>query len=131
MSRPIKFRAWDKERMEYLSGGHVLIVVPQGRGERATTLCLDIFEHPDRYRERFYIEQFTGLHDKNGREIYEGDILREDHYGDPSLFTVEWDQLWARFVLRHDKRAIQYPEWNRGVLMEVIGNIHENKEMMK
>ena len=73
------------------------------------------------------VGQYTGLTDKNGKKIFEGDILDENGH----LFTVAYDQKWAKFKLFHDSKAIQYPEWNRGVLMKVIGNIHDNPELLE
>ena len=72
------------------------------------------------------VGQFVGLTDKNGKKIFEGDILSE--HG--SLFLVVWDKKWARFKLQHIDRAIQYPEWNRGEQMEIVGNIHDNPELL-
>lgn len=66
--------------------------------------------------------QYIGLTDKHGKKIFEGDILNED--GEP--FTVVYDSNWAKFKLQYH-HVIQYPEWNRGVLMEVIGNIHDGE----
>ena len=65
--------------------------------------------------------------DKNGTKIFEGDILDENGY----CFEVIFEQKWAKFKLQHDKKSIQYPEWNRGVLMSVIGNRFDNPELMK
>lgn len=136
--KSVKFRAWDKERKEYLSGGHVLLVVPQGRGERQTTLCLDLFEHPDRYRERFDLEQFTGLHDKVEREIYEGDIIEIDHdLGEKSKTTVVFQD--GGFVVEDDFGEADLltvgwaiEAWDAaGDTYTVIGNIHENPELLK
>lgn len=73
------------------------------------------------------VGQYTGLTDKNRVRIFEGDVLDENRY----LFAVEYDQKWAKFKLQHCKKAIQYPEWNRGILMEIVGNIHDNPELLK
>jgi uncharacterized phage protein (TIGR01671 family) len=73
------------------------------------------------------VGQFTGLTDKNGKKIFEGDILSENGY----LFVVVWDQPWAKFRLQHDGRCYQYPEWNRGIRMEILGNIHDNPELLE
>lgn len=66
--------------------------------------------------------EYTGLTDKNGKKIFEGDILNENG----EHFTVVYDSNWAKFKLQY-LHAIQYPEWNRGVLMEVVGSIHDGE----
>ena len=73
------------------------------------------------------VGQFIGLTDKNGKKIFEGDILSE--HG--SLFSVVYDVKWARFKLQYIGRCIQYPEWNRGIQMEIVGNIHDNPELLE
>lgn len=133
--REIRFRAWDGSRMYYfnnfewtldyndISGWNIVKNLPpdqlKGRkwdaGESSSTA------------EHFQLMQFTGLHDKTGKEIYEGDILSEAGYP----FEVIWDVNLAKFRLQWRGKSIQYPEWNRGIEMEIIGNIFEGKHLLK
>lgn len=72
--------------------------------------------------------QYTGLTDKNGRKIFEGDIVRID--GQQELFTVVWVCDAARFGLQ-SKTQLLYFEFGLGSRIEVIGNIHENADLLK
>lgn len=93
--------------------------VLQRRGDKylATMNCCEV--------DPSTVSQYTGLTDKNGTRIFEGDILDENG----EHFTVVYDTKWAKFKLQYT-HAIQYPEWNRGVLMEVIGNRWDDPELM-
>lgn len=74
--------------------------------------------------------QFTGLLDKNGKEIFEGDILKGRKTGcDVRLFTVSWGRDIAGFIpfASYDTDCDQYFEIET---CEVIGNIYENPELL-
>lgn len=68
-------------------------------------------------------QEFTGLHDKSGKEIFEGDILRGKHHN----HAVEWLPDVARFEGRAPHSFIPADSFED---YEVIGNIHENPELM-
>ena len=72
--------------------------------------------------------QFTGLKDKNGKEIYEGDYLQ---HADGEVSVVEW--LDGCFVVRHfwNKKKSDCDFIAAKNLFEIIGNIYENPELLK
>lgn len=73
------------------------------------------------------IGQFTGLFDKDGKEIYEGDIVKSC-YGTIN-YSVKWDSDLASWVAINQKEQawIDAYEWNE--YCEIIGNIHERSEV--
>ena len=83
--------------------------------------------------KKLVVEQCTGLKDKNGRLIYEGDIIRLPwQAGWPDLIgVVKFNELYACFLLSKTitDRAEQSFWWNDS--KEVIGNIHENPELLE
>lgn len=126
--REIKFRTWDKKyhMMEYDYSTDLLIGMDgkayqkEERNYAGTTFVE--YELANHYE----IMQYTGLKDKNGKEIYEGDIVRiSGHpFGIDGNYEVGYNELmelccggWYLHRMRH---------W-----AEVIGNIYENPELLE
>lgn len=76
-----------------------------------------------RKTSKFY--QYTGLKDKNGQEIYNGDIIKSNLSG--IIYKIEWKEEYAQFI-GHSLHSYYCPStWKNG---EVIGNIYENPELI-
>ncbi len=148
--REIKFRAWDSRKMEmHYSGNFELLTF----STRTSCWVWNTVHHEN--NDPLYdavasqntppdsLMQFTGLKDKNGKDIYEGDLLviqnsLEESFegGNPAdIWEIEWSDL-TYYLKHHDKYTHKGSEclsdWLSGgrVDGEIIGNIHQDSHLL-
>ena len=140
--REIKFRAWDKEyeKMTYFDDeGYdyrppLIFRLDQVFKKDSNYDDYEDFEYND-ITDKAEIMQYTGLHDKNGKEIYEGDIVKIA--GDYELYGTNAGEMYeVYFAYGGFRLKPKYNSKARGYWLEddneveVIGNVFENKELL-
>jgi len=144
--REIKFRAWDtlrktmfyKDSVSISINGAVHFLETTGEWE------VDAFENGTT-GNRINLMQFTGLKDKNGKEIYEGDVVKWDDGSNEKYWRVAvcfWDDKQAMFSYRVIKNTLHELSCEEGHVfggnfyyrdgrqLIVCGNIYENPELI-
>lgn len=138
MNREIKFRFWNTVRNEWCRPLHELSLVEIS--EKGWCLQNTLGKHTHKH----IINQFTGFLDRNGKEIYEGDIVLYSTIGastDPKKVGLKeyaefkWNDENKRIDLWvHDHKGKDsnfFEELDETIcLLEVIGNIYQNKELI-
>ena len=151
MSRELKFRVWDEDHRKFL-GNDADILLDQMGGLWEWNIAHEDAPHP--IGCKVCVEQFTGLRDKNGKEIFEGDIVKlhkvdEKSFGEKSPLieiagfsqkncekynnTAAATTGFFGAILTKKRGSCVGLSWNQAIYehYEVIGNIHENWELLK
>lgn len=123
--RPIKYRCFNKKTKEITENiwsinlCHNGVVIWKESYEEDGSSTIQ-YETLFGYKDEFELMQFTGLHDKNRKEIYEGDIIKPK-YGN-EVYTIN-DLLHFGFNY--------YEYFMSEENIEILGNIHENPELLE
>lgn len=127
--RELKFRVWNGYKTKEFKALDRFYVRVEDR-------YLEIKAY--NYDKDYAIEQYTGLKDKNDKEIYEGDIIQEEINLNTKMtdgtfkYKVFWNEEMLCWSLEHiGNESIRDDLWECNSSVEVIGNIHENPELLE
>lgn len=136
--RKIKFRVWDKNRKIYAK--QIISYKLDRNNEINLVVYLDkknkqneIFDSEKIMTNEFIIQQFTGLQDMQGNDIYEGDIVKLKPYTNNNISdynkVVEYELYHCESPNAHSARWLPFD--NSFSKCKIIGNIFDNPELMK
>lgn len=138
MERKIKFRGQTRRKGEKVrmdgtpvDGNWVCGGIFLGIGDFSIIYTYEPVEKKTVYTDT--VGQYTGIQDKNDKEIYEGDIClisSSNIDAEDGVFIVKWDNDAAMFILEGDGLTINF-ENIYGYEVEVIGNKHDNPELLE
>ena len=120
--REIKFRAWNKQRKEMFEVANIDFK------EKKVTLVNGIIRLSNVIFDDVKLMQYTGLNDKNGKEIYEGDIVVLNNIENDNMCIVRYEHSSYRLEGRSLREDLSNVEDR---FLEVVGNIYENKNLLE
>lgn len=128
-----KYRAWNKSTKEMYEADDIVYIDFEEKQICVKTL---FFERASRYDfNDIVLMQSTGLTDKNGKEIFEGDILSVETDEENVKVEVSWDSKHALFAFESKKYNEKIPLdelfEDNSYPFKIIGNIYENPELLE
>jgi len=122
--RTLKFRAWHKPKKKMLYVGNAFMPDLTASG------CpVDPYENRRNLSMIFELMQYSGLKDKEGKEIYEGDIMQGSVTSPKYRVTMDCGRWCANYTHKGNSGALQL--YFRQDMFEIIGNIYENGGLLK
>lgn len=123
--REIKFRAWDP-------ASKVMYPVEAINFCGRKTVTVQYNPVKKFLMDNIRLMQYIGAKDKNGVEIYEGDIIRHQSGKYGTDFVIQWSPILCGFTAVQVEIGHPSPQLNQGTMchFEVIGNIYENPELV-
>lgn len=147
MNRIIKFRAWDTKNKNWLKAvppDEYMLDSDDWSAPDYDDMCEALFVYPNNplgstFNDRIIFQQFTGLKDKNGKEIYEGDIVSflgrfQEEPFEELVGLVNYSEYIAAFAIQRSAGHFPSNYWYFFIEsyvkdVEIIGNIYENPEL--
>ncbi len=133
MTREIKFRVWDKVS-QTMSNVHGITGLARDDDSEFKYIVSDNYGNGVKDWKNIELMQYTGLKDKNGKEIYEGDIIalygfKQKEEVEIERDVVRWNEEEAGFWVGCAK---SYDQDNPKILTNIVivGNIHRNPELL-